>query len=111
MNKRVLIAVVADTQTSKGTEYGTVSYDAARCGHAFVFTGTFDGTCCAIHERFDAMLREAFEIPRAIQGPGDDLDHASWGCKGMPDGLAEREGAPRLRTPIEQIANLGSEWG
>ncbi|WP_250502046.1 nitroreductase family protein [Caballeronia sp. AZ7_KS35] len=107
-NAQVLIAVLADTLTAKGTANPTASYDAGAASMSLLLQAHALGLAAHAMSGFDGeALRASFEIPEryavlSIISVAHHGDVAS-----LPEGLAERERAPRERLAIEKVAGFG----
>jgi nitroreductase len=109
-NAQVLFAVIADTLTSKGTENATASYDAGAAAMALLLQASSMGLAAHSMSGFDGnAFREAFGVSQRYKVLAMISVAHHGDAKGLPEGLAEREGAPRARLPLDQIATFG-EW-
>lgn len=108
-NAQVLIAVLADTLTSKGTANPGASYDAGAAAMALLLQAHAQGLAAHAMSGLDAgAFRTIFAIPERY----DVLSMISVAHHGdaqsLPAALAEREQAPRARLPLDQIAHFGA---
>jgi nitroreductase len=107
-NAQVLIAVLADTLTSKGTPNPTANYDAGAAAMALLLQAHALGLAAHAMSGLDtAALRASFEIPEryAVQSMISVAHHGD--VASLPEGLAERERALRTRLTIGEIAQFG----
>ncbi|MDR5816670.1 nitroreductase family protein [Caballeronia sp. LZ033] len=105
---QVLIAVLADTLTSKGTVNATASYDAGAAAMALLLQAHALRLAAHPMSGFDApAFQQAFDIPERYV-PLSMISVAHHGdAQALPAQLAEREAAPRARLPLEKIAHFG----
>lgn len=107
-NAQVLIAVLADTLTSKGTPNPTASYDAGAAGMALLLQAHALGFAAHAMSGLDvAALRASFEIAEryAVLSIISVAHHGD--AVSLPADLAERERAPRTRLPIDDVVGFG----
>jgi nitroreductase len=109
-NAQVLIAVLADTLTSKGATNPSASYDAGAAAMALLLQAHAQGLAAHSMSGLDAdAFRKAFAIPEryAVLSMISVAHHGD--VQALPAALAEREQAPRARLPLDQIAHFG-KW-
>ncbi|MDR5818794.1 nitroreductase family protein [Caballeronia sp. LZ033] len=105
---QVLIAVLADTLTSKGAENPTASYDAGAAAMALLLQASAQGLAAHAMSGLDAdAFRAAFAVPARFEVLSMISVAHHGDAQALPDALAERELAPRARLPIGQIAQFG----
>lgn len=108
-NAQVLIAVLADTLTSKGTANPSANYDAGAAAMALLLQAHAQGLAAHSMSGLDAeAFRKAFAIPEryAVLSMISVAHHGD--AQMLPAALAEREQAPRARLPLDQIAYFGA---
>ncbi|SAL40727.1 oxidoreductase [Caballeronia peredens] len=106
---QVLIAVLADTLTSKGTVNASASYDAGAAAMALLLQAQAQGLAAHPMSGFDAnAFHAAFAIPEryALLSMISVAHHGV--ADTLPAALAEREAAPRTRLPLDEIAHFGA---
>lgn len=107
----VLICALAKTLNAKGEVNRTAPYDTGAAGMSLVLQAHALGLAAHEMSGFDPnAFREAFAIPADVEviamiSLGHHGDASS-----LDDALREREGAPRVRVAIGEIAFDG-EWG
>jgi nitroreductase len=108
-NAQVLIAVLADTLTAKGTANVSASYDAGAAGMAILLQAHSLNLAAHAMGGFDGdALRQSFGIPDRFT-PLSMISIAHHGdTKGLSEALVERELAPRARLPMDEIAGFGA---
>lgn len=106
---QVLIAVLTDTLTAKGTVNPSASYDAGAAGLALLLQAHAQGLAAHAMGGFDAAaLRETFAIPERYQALSTISIAHHGDAQSLPDSLAEREHAPRARLSLNEIAHFGA---
>jgi nitroreductase len=105
---QVLIAVLADTLTAKGTINPSASYDAGAAGLAVLLQAHALGLAAHAMGGFDAAkLRDTFAIPERYQALSMISIAHHGEAEALPEALAEREQAPRARLALDEIAKFG----
>jgi nitroreductase len=108
---QVLIAVLADTLTAKGTVNPSASYDAGAAAMAILLQAHAQDLAAHAMGGFDANgLTETFAIPERYAALSMISVAHHGDAKALPAELAERELAPRARLPLDEIAWFGA-WG
>lgn len=108
-NAQVLIAVLADRLTSKGTPNPGASYDAGAAGMALLLQAHAQGLAAHAMSGLDAdAFRSLFAIPEryAVLSMISVAHHGD--VQSLPAALAEREHAPRARLPLDRIVHFGA---
>ncbi|MDR5784648.1 nitroreductase family protein [Caballeronia sp. LZ065] len=105
---QVLIAVLADTLTSKGAENPSASYDAGAAAMALLLQASAQGLAAHAMSGLDAdAFRAAFALPARFKVLSMISVAHHGDAQSLPAALAEREHAPRARLPLGQIAQFG----
>ncbi|SAK67825.1 nitroreductase family protein [Caballeronia ptereochthonis] len=105
---QVLIVVLADTLTSKGTVNPSASYDAGAAAMALLLQAQAQGLAAHPMSGFDASaFRQAFVIPERYAALSVISVAHHGDAQALPAALAEREAAPRARLPLDEIARFG----
>jgi nitroreductase len=108
-NAQVLIAVLADTLTPKGTPNASATYDAGAAGLAILLQAHARGLAAHAMGGFDAAaLRETFAIPERFSALSMISIAHHGDATTLDETLAERENAPRARLPLGEIAHFGA---
>ncbi|BAN26282.1 nitroreductase family protein [Caballeronia insecticola] len=109
VHAQVLIAVLADTLTSKGAVNPGACYDTGAAAMALLLQAHAQGLAAHAMSGLDAdAFRAAFAIPARyeVQSMISVAHHGD--AQTLPAALAEREHAPRARLPMERIAHFGA---
>ncbi|WP_244818186.1 nitroreductase family protein [Caballeronia sp. Lep1P3] len=105
---QVLIAVLADTLTAKGTANASASYDAGAAAMALLLQAHAQDLAAHAMGGFDGdALKQAFSIPERYTALSMISVAHHGDAQALPPELAAREAAPRARLPLEEIAHFG----